>query len=323
MGRLLLPLLAALLSLNLASVSSQAEQPPAYVALGNSLAFGVGASDPSTGGYVRFAYDALRLSDRYRDSGLELVNLSAPGATSSDLLVEGGQLDDALAEIALRGSSSGGVEIVSLDIGGNDVFALGDPGSPCLNDPLGDACTQVFADALDGLDGNVREVVSRLREAAPEADIVIVGFYNPYSGTGEEFEIPAELAVDQINKVLGDVASDTDLEVKYAEVFDYFTGRGAQWVADDRLHPNDDGHFVISEILLATIQGRDPVIPEDLLAVPAGPAPDIPPDLRDGAQDRLPDGGGFNYTLLAVALIGGVVALAAVAGGYIFARGRA
>src|SRR3989304_1092891 len=102
MGKLLVPLLAAFLSLSLLLTEARAQEGPAYVALGDSLAFGVGASDPPTRGYVGLTHDALRKSDRYRDRGLELVNLSVPGATSSDLLLEGGQLDAALDEIARR-----------------------------------------------------------------------------------------------------------------------------------------------------------------------------------------------------------------------------
>src|SRR3989304_3507225 len=116
MGRLLLPLLAAFLSLALLAPEAQAKATPAYIALGDSLASGVGASDPPSRapapggrppppprpGYVGLTLDALRRSERYRERGLELFNLSVPGATSSDLLIAGGPLETALQEIARR-----------------------------------------------------------------------------------------------------------------------------------------------------------------------------------------------------------------------------
>ena len=109
-----LPPLAAFLflaSLALASATAvRAQQPPAYLALGDSLAFGVGADNPAAQGYVGLTTAKLRLS-KYSGTGLELVNLSAPGATSSDLLQPGGQLDRALTEIQSRG----GVDIISID----------------------------------------------------------------------------------------------------------------------------------------------------------------------------------------------------------------
>ncbi len=109
MGKLLMPPLAAFffLSLLIAPAGTPAQaQPssgqPLYIAMGDSLAFGVGVSDPAGGGYVALAHQALLGSDRYRSGGLQLVNLAVPGATSSDLLQAGGQLDAALREIKAR-----------------------------------------------------------------------------------------------------------------------------------------------------------------------------------------------------------------------------
>src|SRR2546425_12090295 len=105
-----LPLLAAFLSLALllaGGLSGQpvlAEEPPAYIAIGDSIAFGVGVTNPSSMGYVGLTAEALRTSERFRDRGLTLVNLSVPGATSADLLLPGGQLENAIAEIERRQS---------------------------------------------------------------------------------------------------------------------------------------------------------------------------------------------------------------------------
>ena len=75
------------LAVSLPSIQAQAQETPAYMAIGDSIAFGVGAGNPSSEGYVGITFEALRTSERYRDRGLTLVNVSVPGATSSDLLV--------------------------------------------------------------------------------------------------------------------------------------------------------------------------------------------------------------------------------------------
>ena len=83
MGHRLLPLLAAFLFLGLlapAPTTTGAQDAPVYLALGDSLAFGVGASNPSATGYVARVYETLKKSERYQATGLELVNLSVPGA---------------------------------------------------------------------------------------------------------------------------------------------------------------------------------------------------------------------------------------------------
>ena len=314
MGRLLLPLLAAFLSLGLLLTGAQAKETPAYVALGDSLAFGVGASDPAAQGYVGLTFDGLRKSDRYRERGLELVNLSVPGATSSDLLLPGGQLQAALREISERQDDR--VEIISIDIGGNDFLALGTPGSSCLSDPLGDPCRQRFVDLVDGLQANLTQVVRSLRDAAPRADILIVGLYNPYSGTGTALEVPADFVIQQLNDVLRSVAADPDLRAKMADILDLFGGRGAQWIAADGFHPNDKGYTVIAEALLAAIQSREPNIPEELLAEPAAPTSVQP------LADPSPNGGGPDLLFwLAIVIPAAFLGGAVISGAYFLARG--
>ncbi len=325
MGKLLLPLLAAFLSLGPSLVSAQAGQTPVYVALGDSLAFGVGASDPPSLGYVGLTFDSLRKSEPYRERGLELVNLSVPGATSADLLLPGGQLEAALREIEERqedgSSQDGGVEIISIDIGGNDLLALGAGGSVCLSDPAGEPCRQRFVEMLNGLEANLTQTVQSLREAAPEAGIIIVGLYNPYSGTGSPIEVTADLAIQQLNGVLSAIAADPELRAEEAPVFDLFRGRGRQWVAADGLHPNDSGHAVIAEVLLAAIQDRQPSLPEELLAQPAATAPPAAPGVASADAASSSDGPNV-LILLAIAVPAAFVGGAVISGAYFLARGR-
>src|SRR5207247_10637532 len=87
MGHRLLPLLAAFLFWGLFAPpmpATSAEQAPVYLALGDSLAFGVGASNPSSTGYVARVYQSLNGSERYREGGLEFIHLSVPGGKRSD-----------------------------------------------------------------------------------------------------------------------------------------------------------------------------------------------------------------------------------------------
>ena len=329
MGSRLLPLSAAFLSLVLlASLSpappAHAQERPVYLALGDSLAVGIGASSPSTMGYVARAYGSLRTSERYRDGGLDLVNVSVAGATSADLVQAGGQLDLAFAEITDRresGPAGDDVEIISVDIGGNDLLSLVSPDSPCLESASVEPCRAAFGKVLSVIQTNLGDTLLRLRNAAPDAIIVAVDLYDPYSGTGDLREPIAEIGVGQANGVIGAVTADPDLRVKTASVFQLFSGRGLQWVAPDGIHPNDNGHAVIAEALLAAIDDREPAVPGDLLAV--SPGATFPPADVSSSSDAGSGGSGVSATLFAVAIAIAFTAGVAISGAYFFARGRA
>lgn len=328
--RRLLPLLAAFLSLALLAQAAPAgaKEAPAYIAIGDSRAFGVGASDPASGGYVAITYDALRRSERYRHRGLDLVNLGVPGAISSDLLLPGGQLERALAEIKERqedtASADDNVEIITVNIGGNDVQALVTPDSPCLADPRSAECEDRFQEMLDSLEENLTQVFRRLREAAPRAGIIVLDLYSPLSGRGEAPELVADLAVREINAVTARLVADPEFGAKLASVYPPFRGRAAQLVAADNLHPNDAGHAVMAEVVLAAIEGREPALPEDLMTPSAVEEIARSPQGEGGqlpvSQDG--DGGTSLPLLLAVVIPASLLGLAAVAGAYRAGRGR-
>jgi lysophospholipase L1-like esterase len=330
MGRKLWPPLAAFLflsSLVLASPPASAEAPatrsPVYVALGDSLAFGVGAANPAAQGYVAVAYDGLLRSDRYRDRGLELINLSVPGATSSDLLQPDGQIDQALRIVESRqaAANAGPVEIVTIDVGGNDLLALARPGSPCFDDPAGAECSQQFGNVLGSLRTNLTEILSRLRQATLEAEIYVIDLYNPFSGTGDAIEPIADVGVQQLNAVIASVTADPALGATLVSVFDAFRGRGTQWIAPDGIHPNTEGHAIIGELLLAAIEGRDPEIPRDISNEPLNAGDSAP----GGVADDGPAEPQRNDTLIALAIAVPLAFLAGIAlsAVYFLARGRA
>jgi len=329
MGRLLLPPLAAFFLLAL--LASPQDSPahataagtPAYIALGDSIAFGVGAPQPRTGGYVALVHQALQTSDRYRDRGLQLVNLAVPGATTADLLIPGGQVDSAVAEILAREEQDSGaddeVEIISVNIGGNDLLQLATPGSPCFESVGSDACIDDFGGVLSSVQENLSEALARIREAAPDAGIYLLDLYNPYSGTGDPRETIADLAVQNLNGIIGANAANEEIKVRLASIFQLFRGRGLQWISADGIHPNEDGHRVIGEVLLATIDNREPLIPAELLEQTPAPAASPTDDLPDFRADSDSGTDWLVWVFVPLAFAGGAV----LASAYFISRGRA
>ena len=137
----------------------------AYVALGDSVAVGVGASDPATTGYVPIFHEFLLAEE----DDLALVNLGHAGDTSSELVAHG-HLAAALAEI-----EDGDVEVVTVSIGGNDVRAV----IPVCSEGLTPACESVIGTTFATFSGNLDFILSELRAAVDEeTPIIVMTYYN-------------------------------------------------------------------------------------------------------------------------------------------------
>jgi lysophospholipase L1-like esterase len=302
-------LLAASISASPAQVSAQ--EPPRYIALGDSLTFGVGASEPNQAGFVALVHDALERSERFAGTGIDLINLSAPGATSPDLSQPGGQLQLAVNEI----QHSADVPVITIGIGGNDLLALAGADSPCL-DLATTPCQTALGEILSDLQTHLGGTLRALREAAPDASIVVVDLYNPFSGTGDIRELIADVGVQQINGVIGATAADPSLGAKLATVFQLFQGRGLQWISADGIHPNDDGYAVMAEVVLAALDDRQPAISEELLSVPSDPVSVLGSPPVTGNGDDVP------LVALVIAIVTAFIAGGVVAGAFFVVRGR-
>ncbi|MEK7247943.1 MAG: GDSL-type esterase/lipase family protein [Chloroflexota bacterium] len=323
MGSRFVPPLAAFLFLSLSlspiltPLAHAQASAPLYLALGDSLAFGVGAGSPADQGYVGLTTAVLRASERFSESGLDLENLSAPAATTADLLEPEGQLARGLTEILRRaadGDPGNDVKLISLSIGANDLLALAEPDAPCVQNAGSETCRNLLTQTLADVQSNITEVLGQLREAAPDAEIYVMNLYNPYSGSGEEFELIASVGVQQLNGVIGVAAAIEEFDARLAPVFELFQGRAEQWIAQDGIHPNDDGYRVMAEALQAAIEGRPVSIPEDLLALPS----DAPP-----ANQVTASGDGVDTIVVLLALPAAFIAGAFLSSAYFLMRGRA
>jgi lysophospholipase L1-like esterase len=276
------------------------------------LTFGVGASEPNQAGFVALVHDALERSERFADTGIDLINLSAPGATSPDLSQPGGQLQLAVNEI----QRSADVPVITIGIGGNDLLALAGADSPCLTDLATAPCQTALGEILSDLQTHLGATLRALREAAPEASIVVVDLYNPFSGTGDIRELIADVGVQQINGVIAATAADPSLGTKLATVFQLFQGRGLQWISADGIHPDDDGYAVMAEVVLAALDDRQPAISDELLSVPPDPVSVL------GSPPVAGNGDGVPLVALVIAIVTAFIAGGVVVGAFFVVRGR-
>ena len=197
-----------------------------YVALGDSLAAGTGASYE---GYV----------DRYAayiedDTGarVSVANLGRNGQTSSELLY------------TLRNDSSwrqtvGEADVLTVNIGIND---LGRAAEAYENGTCGGTDNQdCLHEAVQTVDDNWNAIVGELLGLRSISDTIIraAGLgYTPHFDTEEVFK----LYLDEVNGRIEKTASENGIPYIEAHL-----DRGH--ISQDGLHPNDEGYELIAEQL--------------------------------------------------------------------------
>ncbi|MGH8923382.1 MAG: SGNH/GDSL hydrolase family protein [Acidimicrobiia bacterium] len=231
---------------------------PVHLALGDSVAFGVGTPNEAKLGYNamlnRWAHAIdCREGPEAACPGLELVNLSVPGATSASLIA--GQLQPALALIADRNGDNdpdNDVILITLTIGGNDLV------NPVFQNCPGPNCVPTVQAIFASYSQNLALILGSLRAAAPDAQIVMMTYYNPL---GSCFRAPLAPLADVLleggpgvpvgfNDIIRLVAASTDVDIAdtYGQLEDAdFVG------GEDCLHPDISGYHKIAEIFLDVI----------------------------------------------------------------------
>jgi len=238
-----------------------------YVALGDSLAVGVGASRPAEAGYVARLAGTLS-SDEAAVQVTDLVNLAVSGETSSSM-IQAGQLAEAIDVI---GAADPPVALVTLDIGGNDLLRLLGT-EVCASAPQSAACLELLALALEDFEANYRQIVGELMDAlaadAPDATLAVMTYFNPFSGTDASYQAAAELALlgtdgrvecdaaDARARGMNDiiVCIGEQLGAVAVDIQPLFAGLGLELthIASDDIHANDRGYEVIAQAFLAAL----------------------------------------------------------------------
>jgi lysophospholipase L1-like esterase len=264
-----IPVLVALLTMGPAGAESAEGQPPlgrpVYLALGDSVAAGVGASDPAVTGYVPRLYDLLRDEPSCEFLGrpgcrsLALDNLAVGGATSTTLLTS--QLPAAEDELRAHngdGNPRNDVLVVTIDIGGNDVFSVV---PSCTAGPT-PQCLALVQARLASFEANFSQILSRLRAAAgPDTVMVAMTYYNPLGSCVRAALAPLADVVleggpglEGLNDRIRRISAANGVLV--ADTYGLL-GPGDLVGGTDCLHPNDAGHQKIAQAFAAVLAGAD------------------------------------------------------------------
>lgn len=265
-------IVSVLMSLFWSYPAAQAVVPPGYapvglgdvyLALGDSLVTGTEAAgnNDDQPGYPNRLLPLLQTIN----SDLRLEILAQDGETSTTMIAEDGQLDEAVALIQNLRSSGERVGLVTLSIGGNDLITL----LRSLNLTNPDA---EFAETLSTFEANFTLILDRLLAALEnqngvrQGNLLVMTYYNPYPN----FNIPgfgrlADAWVPQFNASLKEIALERGVPV--AEVARAFAGNEEELLYVQRpypvspfepnletrldYHPQPAGHRVIASEFLA------------------------------------------------------------------------
>jgi lysophospholipase L1-like esterase len=249
------------------------KSPPAtYVALGDSLAAGVGAiPDEQRGdlGYVG-RFNQWFVGSREGPHRLANVGVAKAGGETSSTLISDGQLARAKAAID---DPKTDVQVVTLDVGGNDLDNLRDPAGPCAGGGT-PACLQSVATTLGTFKSNYETILGTVKSALDQDPgverVFILTYYNPFDGTGHALEgltdivllgadknVDCAAAGNALNSGLNDIITCIGLGagVTVVDVYPLFVDKSPALthVAEGKLdiHPNNDGHKALADALIA------------------------------------------------------------------------
>jgi len=259
-------LLAVLVTAGSAAAAPMSGQ---YLSLGDSLAFGyqpnlVAAGDFNPADYQSYAEDFASMRPQ-----LQLTNLGCPGETTESLISGGcpwtlggaplhtnypgeSQLQAAVGFLQAHPQTS----LITVDIGSNDLLnAL----AACNYDL---SCIQASLPAtLAQLLGNYAQILTALRTAAPQAQLVLFNLYNPLA-----VSVPgSDQLLTGVNTLIDNLASAYGAQVADAfGVMNHAAGSPAEraflcsrtWECSSyqNIHPTDLGYQQLAVALLHALK---------------------------------------------------------------------
>jgi lysophospholipase L1-like esterase len=244
--------------------------PAGYLALGDSYAAGTGATAPAAGGYAARVAAALEARGRRR---FDYVNLAVSGTTSAAFVgdfVARGRRGAGTSQLARAVQTLTGrrVDVVTLQVGGNDVLGLLAPGQPCAGELITtDACLVTAQRTLAEVTAPdlVVTVDALVRAARPGTQLVVLTYPNPLAlGTGSVPELRVDFVLRGLNALLVAVvarahpaAAGRGVKLTVVDVYPLFAGRAVALThvldTPPDIHPTDAGHAVIAEAVLRVL----------------------------------------------------------------------
>ncbi len=147
----------------------------------------------------------------------------------------------------------------SLSISAATTSALTRSDSPCLVSVVSPDCQAAVTQVIGAFSANFPVILQRIREAAgPDAIIVAMAFYNPFSGTGQAVDAPGDIVAAQMTAQAKTVATAAPVNAVWVDLAAVFQGKAPTLthIMEDppNIHPNDAGYAAIAAAMTAALR---------------------------------------------------------------------
>jgi lysophospholipase L1-like esterase len=210
------------------------------VSAGDSLTQGVGDSTDH-GGYLPYLKTMLE-----KEKGIQNVdfyNYGVTGNRTSQLLK---RLKTPEIKVMLQKA-----DLVIITIGGNDIMKV-------VRDNISNLQLSKFTTEKENYRTHLSQIMEAVTQENPQASIVLVGLYNPFSKWFSNIKEMDEIVADW-NKA-GQTVIANYPNAYFVEIEDLFLNTDENLLFTDNFHPNDKGYELIAQRLNQTLEER--VLPE-------------------------------------------------------------
>lgn len=202
--------------------------PVQIVSIGDSLTQGVGDSKDN-GGYLPYLQKNLEKEPTI--TSVEMINHGVRGNRTDQLLK---RLDKASVQEDIEQADS-----IVVTIGGNDIMRV-------FKQNFSNLELYQFESAKIGYEKRLRQILDKVRSENEQAQIYLVGVYNPFSKWFDDFYELDEIMNDW-NNTGKRVITDYD-SAYFIEIDDIFQNSKEELLyTEDYFHPNDRGYELIAK----------------------------------------------------------------------------
>lgn len=197
------------------------------VAIGDSLTQGVGDKNDQ-GGYVGILERTM--DNNEHDLVIEFSNYGKRGNRTDQMLK---RLEDEEIQTDIEDAN-----IVLITIGANDIMEV-------VKENFTNITLDLFTEERNHFEDRLRTIISTIHDLNEDADIYLLGIYNPFEKYFEDIE-ELNIIVDEWNRT-GKLITNEFEQATFIPIKDIFDDATTNLFSEDNFHPNVIGYHRMAE----------------------------------------------------------------------------